>query len=106
MKSLDVLRVSAKIGVGVGVGTAVCIATLKGAMHLCDACYNAGKKLHHEIIKKKADDLYAFGEECKEQESDDPEDDGAEVPADPETRHEQAMKILDDMFEGDETSES
>ena len=36
-----------KIGVGVGVGTAVCIATLKGAMHLCDACYKAGKKLQN-----------------------------------------------------------
>lgn len=106
MKSLDVLRVSAKIGVGVGVGTAVCIATLKGAMHLCDACYNAGKKLQHEIIKKKADDLYVFGEEGKEQESDDPEDDDAEIPADPETRHEQAMKILDDALNDDEPSEA
>lgn len=186
MKSLDVLKVSAKIGVGVGVGTAVCIATLKGAMHLCDACYNAGKKLQHEIIKKKADDLHVFGEETelafqiadryisiqkvdggydysimgtdyKEIDGgvydnpdvtirealanivDDlkstPDHNGAKgsikekdelIPidyddlmervwdanayrrdsSDPETRHEQAMKILDDILEGDETSES
>lgn len=191
MKSLDVLKVSAKIGVGVGVGTAVCIATLKGTMYLCDACYNAGGKLYHKIIKKNADDSYVFGKEDKEHETElafqiadryisiqevdggydysimgadykeidggvydnsdvtirealtdivndlkaTPDHNGARgnikendelIPidydelmekvcdanayhrdsSDPETRHEQAMKILDDMFEGDETSES
>ena len=65
MKSLEVLEVSTKIGVGVGVGTAVCIATLKGAMHLCDACYKAGKKLQNKIAKNKADDLHVFGKENK-----------------------------------------
>lgn len=104
MKSLEVLEVSTKIGVGVGVGTAVCIATLKGAMHLCDACYNAGKKLQYEIIKKKADGLYVFGEEGKEQESDTEDSDGENT--DPETLHEQAMKILDDALNDDETSEA
>ena len=84
MKSLEVLEVSAKIGVGVGVGTAVCIATLKGAMHLCDAFYNAGKKLQNEIIKKQAEYLHV-----KE-----------------ETRHEEAMKILDDAPGSDESSEA
>lgn len=110
MKSLKVSEVSAKIGVGVGVGTAVCIATLKGVMYLCDVCYNAGKKLQNEIIKKQAEDLYVFGEEGKEeQESDDPEDTTGEKheSADPETCHEQAMKILDDALGvDDEVSES
>lgn len=101
MKLLEVLEVSTKIGVGVGAGTAVCIATLKGAMHLCDACYKAGKKLQYEIIKKKADDLYVFGEEGKEQESNDTEDSDGEN-TDPETLHEQAMKILDDALNGDD----
>ena len=84
MKSLEVLEVSAKIGVGVGVGTAVCIATLKGAMHLCDACYNAGKKLQNEIIKKQKKI-----EETEET-----------------RRHEEAMKILDDALGSDESSEA
>lgn len=105
LKVSEVLEISAKIGAGVGVGAVACIATLKGAMHLCDACYNAGKKLQHEIIKKKANDLYVFGEEDKEQESDDIEDiDGENT--DPETLHEQAMKILDDALNDDETSEA
>lgn len=84
MKSLEVLEVSTKIGVGVGVGTAVCIATLKGAMHLCDACYKAGKKLQNEIIKKQA-------ERAERSE---------------ETSHEEAMKILDDALGNDESSEA
>ena len=109
MKSLEVLKLSTKIGVGVGVGTAVCIATLKGAMYLCDVCYNAGKKLQNEIIKKQAEDLYVFGEEGKEQESDDSEDTTEEKheSTDPETLHEQAMKILDDALGvDDEASEA
>lgn len=105
LKVSEVLEISAKIGAGVGVGAVACIATLKGAMHLCDACYNAGKKLQHEIIKKKANDLYVFGEKGKEQDSDDTEDiDGENT--DPETLHEQAMKILDDALNDDETSEA
>lgn len=109
MKSLEVLEVSTKIGVGVGVGTAVCIATLKGAMHLCDACYKAGKKLQNEIIKKQAEDLHVFGEDKEEQESDDPDDtnEDQQESADPEeTRHEEAMKILDDALGSDESSEA
>ena len=99
MKSLEVLEVSTKIGVGVGVGTAV------GAMHLCDACYKAGKKLQNEIIKKQAEDLHGFGEDKEEQESDDPDDtnEDHQESADPEeTRHDHAMNKFNDMFDGDE----
>ena len=105
MKSLEVLEVSTKIGVGVGVGTAVCIATLKGAMHLCDACYKAGKKLQNEIIKKQAEDLHGLGEDKEEQESDDPDDtnEDQQESSDPEeTRHDHAMNKFNDMFDGDE----
>ena len=109
MKTLEVLEVSAKIGVGIGIGAVACIATLKGAMHLCDACYNAGKKLQNEIIKKQAEDPHAFGEEGTEQESDDPEDttgENYESAEDPKTRHEQAMKILDDALGADDEAAS
>lgn len=106
MKTLELLGVSAKIGVGVGIGAVACIATLKGAMHLCDACYNAGKKLQNEIIKKQAEDLHVFGEEDAEDQSDNTDGDQQESADPEETCHEEAMKILDDALGTDESSEA
>lgn len=70
MKTNEVLKLSAKIGVGIAFGTVVWAVTLKCCNRLIDAyAIKFVKKLQNEIAKNKANDLHVFGEEDKEQET-------------------------------------
>ena len=105
MKTIEVLKLSAKIGVGIGVCTVVWAATLKCCNRLIDAyAIKYAKKLQNEIAKNKANDLHVFGEEDKEQENENPDDTDEDQydSSDPETRHEHVMNKFNDMFDDDE----
>lgn len=105
MKTIEVLKLSAKIGVGIGVGTVVWAATLKCCNRLIDGyAIKFVKKLKNEITKNKANDLHVFDEEDKEQETENPDDTDEDHynSDDPETRYKHTMNKFNDMFDDDE----